>query len=295
MTPPRPGEGAGGENLPFPRARSNGAPGAAQPARGDLAAGLAIDMGSARTRVWSRDGGLLADMPSTVLTGETAGRPVRRGRVVDVPGCARMLHRLVGDRAARRRHRPVIVLSCPVLSEQDYRAAAVRALSALGPSTVLVIDSARAAALGARADLADRRPLLVVDVGAGLVEVTLLADGQVARARQARLGLEDIGPALPVGRIVRAVTDMVLDMLREDGTASTVDALDRGPLVTGGGALRPEIVYRIATLLDTPARPAPAPATAVVRGAAAALLSGPGHPALVACDARDGTPQGLRR
>ncbi|OSC51064.1 hypothetical protein B5181_39730, partial [Streptomyces sp. 4F] len=68
-----------------------------------------------------------------------------------------------------------------------------------------------------------------------------------------------------------AVADMTTSMLRQDRTSLTVDALGRGPLLAGGGALRPEITCDLTRRLHVPLRAVPAPHTAAVRGAAKLL------------------------
>ncbi|MFJ6014877.1 rod shape-determining protein [Streptomyces sp. NPDC092952] len=241
--------------------------------------GLALDLGSSRTRVWVPGHGVLpdpdvhgapgADGPSG--TGAGHGRPVRRGRIVDPDSCGRMLGRIADTALGADRTGTVIVLSHPVLTGPRHRAAARELLAALGPSTVIALDSARAAA--ASAGPRDGGPLLVVDIGAGLTEATLLVDDRVRDARQAETGLGDLDPAGPPTAVVHAVLEMVLDMWQQDRHGAVLGALRKGPLLTGGGAARPDITDRIAARLGTPVRLADDPATAVVRGAGMVLSS----------------------
>ncbi|MFH8584341.1 rod shape-determining protein [Streptomyces celluloflavus] len=240
--------------------------------------GIALDMGSARTRAWLPGRGMVCDVPTVTFPGAGA-YPVRRGSVVDVAGSARMLERLLGRCLPYVARRPLVVLTTPVLTGDDQRAGALRALEILRPHRVLTIDSVRAAALGAGADPAE--PLLVADIGAQLTEVALLADGTVRHARRADRGTLDLDGALTTDAFVRTVVGMVLELLRADAATRVraVDALARGLLLTGGGAIRPELGYALARLLRAPVRPVPAPHTAAVRGAATALLSAGRHPA----------------
>ncbi|NEC08367.1 rod shape-determining protein MreC, partial [Streptomyces sp. SID7909] len=63
--------------------------------------GLALDLGSSRTRAWVPGRGVVAD--TVHGTGEQGpGRPVRRGRIVDPEACGRMLAR-IADRALGER------------------------------------------------------------------------------------------------------------------------------------------------------------------------------------------------
>ncbi|MEU9321382.1 rod shape-determining protein [Streptomyces sp. NPDC048295] len=235
--------------------------------------GLALDLGSSRTRVWVPGHGVLADTEvcGEAGTGAGHGRPVRRGRIVDPASCGRILGRIADTALGADRTGTVIVLSHPVLAGARQRAEARELIAALGPTTVIALDSARAAA--AYAGPRDGGPLLVVDIGAELTEATLLVDGQVRDARQAETGLGDLAPAQPPTAVVRTVLDMIMEMWKQDRHGAVLGALRRGPLLTGGGAARPDITNRIAVRLGVPVRLADDPATAVVRGAGMVLDS----------------------
>ncbi|MET7647149.1 rod shape-determining protein [Streptomyces sp. NPDC005426] len=241
------------------------------PHRG-LTRGLALDLGSSRTRAWVPGQGVVADTGSDPAGAYGhGGRPVRRGRIVDTESCGRMLGRIADTALGGDRSDTVIVLSHPVLAGPGHRAAARDLLTALGPSSVIVLDSARAAA--ACAGPQDGGPLLVVDIGAELTEATLLVDGMVRDARLAETGTSDLEPGETPTAVVRAVADMVTGMWRQDRHGALLGALRRGPLLAGGGALRPDITQRIARCLGAPVRLTDDPATTVVRGAGLILSS----------------------
>lgn len=101
----------------------------------------------------------------------------------------------------------------------------------------------------------------------------MLVDGQVRDARQAETGLGDLDPAQPPTAVVRTVLDMIMEMWKQDRHGAVLGALRKGPLLTGGGAARPDITNRIAVRLGVPVRLADDPATAVVRGAGLVLSS----------------------
>ena len=237
--------------------------------------GVALDMGSARTRAWVAGRGMILDVPTVTFPGAGAVYPIQRGSIVDTEGTARMLDRLLGHRLPRFA-RPLVVVTAPVLDGFAYRTEARTAVEVLRPRSVLTVPSARAVALAAGADLS--HPLLVVDLGAHLTEVVLLVDGAVFDARRTALGTGDLDAATPATRIAEAVVDMVTSMLRQDRTSLTVDALGRGPLLAGGGALRPDITCHLTGRLHVPLRAVPAPHTAAVRGAARLLEAAHAHP-----------------
>lgn len=249
--------------------------------------GVALDMGSARTRAWVSGRGMILDVPTVTFPGAGAVYPIQRGSIVDTRGTARMLDRLLGHRLPRFA-RPLVVVTAPVLDGFAYRTEARTAVEVLRPRGVLTVPAARAVALAAGADLS--RPLLVMDIGAHLTEVVLLVDGAVFDARRTALGTGDIDDATPAARVAEAVVDMTTSMLRQDDTSLTVDALSRGPLLAGGGALRPDITCHLTAGLHAPLRAVPAPHTAAVRGAAKLLETAHSHPPTAIPDPPDEHP-----
>ncbi|MDX2600145.1 rod shape-determining protein [Streptomyces caniscabiei] len=248
--------------------------------------GLALDLGSARTRAWTSGRGGVVDVPSAPRRDAEATHPagpgtsVGPGTRVGPPGSAGTLRQLLGPDLPRST-RPLIIVTAPVLDGLAHRTRARAAVDVLRPLGVLTVSSARSIAVAADADLAG--PLLVVDIGAQFTEVVLLCEGAVADARRATLGIgigtgDPEGTAAP-GRIAEAVSSMLTAMLREDHTSLTVDALHRGVLLAGGGALHPEIPRHLTGPLPTPPKVVPSPHTAAVRGAATLLRSAHTHPA----------------
>lgn len=243
--------------------------------RGRRSPALAIDLGNSRVRAWSPGRGLVLDTRTVGFPGSggddrhRVSYPVRRGAIVDPEGAAGMFERLLGHRTPLLAG-PVIALTTPVLGGLAYREAARAALQVLRPRSVLTIPTAKAIALGAGTDAA--RPLLIVDVGAHLTEVFLVAEGGVTDAHRTAVGTDDLG-CVPTRELTGYVVTAVGEMLRQDRTAQTRTALRDGVLLAGGGALRPEIARDLCEQLGAPVRPAAAPHTVAVRGAARYLAS----------------------
>ncbi|WAP59175.1 rod shape-determining protein [Streptomyces sp. S465] len=269
----RPGSPAGHRHRPWPLCRH--------------CCGLALDLGSARTRAWIAGRGMVLDVPTITFPGAGAVYPVQRGAIVDVPGTARMLDRLLSHRLPRLT-RPLVVVTAPVLGGPAYRERARAAVEVLRPRAVLTVPTARAIALAAGADLS--LPLLVVDIGAHLTEVVLLVDGLVFDARRTALGTTDLADATDLAgttdladadataEISEAISIMITSMLRQDRTSLTAEALSRGALLAGGGALRPDLTHRLVGGTHAPLRTVPTPHTAAIRGAAKMLRAAHGHP-----------------
>ncbi|WP_086803195.1 hypothetical protein, partial [Streptomyces caniscabiei] len=201
--------------------------------------GLALDLGSARTRAWISGRGMVVDVPSAPRRDAGATHPagpgtrVGSGTRVGPLGSAGTLRQLLGPHLPRAT-RPLVIVTAPVLDGPAHRTRARAAVDVLRPRGVLTVSSARSIAVAADADLAG--PLLVVDIGAQFTEVVLLCEGAVADARRAALGIGDPDGTAEPGQIAEAVSSMLTAMLREDHTSLTVDALHRGVLLAGGGA-----------------------------------------------------------
>ncbi|MEV8623782.1 rod shape-determining protein [Streptomyces sp. NBC_01268] len=229
--------------------------------------GLALDIGSSRTRVWAPGAGVVADVPSG---------PVRRGRVTDATPHRHLLREVV-DSAFGGLDDAVVMLCHPVLAGPAEREETRRMVAGLGAARVVSVNSARAAA--AYAGPSGGGPLLVVDLGAELTEVTLLVDGMVQDARLAEVGLDDLAEAGgSADAVVRAAAEMVRELWWRDSTGAVRGALGRGVLVTGGGALRLDLTSRLALRLGVRLRLANDPATSTVRGAGLLLSSALRHP-----------------
>ncbi|MFE0452432.1 hypothetical protein ACFW2D_14250 [Streptomyces sp. NPDC058914] len=237
---------------------------------------IAIDLGSARTRAWTTGRHGILDVPTVTGLDDLAAHPVQRGTIVDPASAARMLSRLLAHRIPKNAQ-PVIAFTMPVLSGQSHYTTTVGVLQVLRPHTVLALDSVMAIALATGAD--PFRPLLVIDLGFHLTEVALLADGEIMTARREAMGTGDLEDSSPAD-LVTDITAVITSMMRDDPLPQFVDALDRGPLLAGGGALRPELVYQLSAQLHAPVQPVPSPHTAAVRGAAQALRSAQHHPSL---------------
>ncbi|MGW6978302.1 hypothetical protein ACWGE1_02445 [Streptomyces sp. NPDC054932] len=243
--------------------------------------GLALDLGSARTRAWITGRGVVLDVPTIALPEARVVHPTQRGAFGDVPERARTLDRLLGRLLGRHMPpgaRPLVVVATPVLHGPAYREQARAVVRGLLPRAVLTVPTARAIALAADADLS--QPLLVADIGAHLSEVVLLVDGAVVDARSTALGTGDPVGADASEELSGTVVAMVTSMLRQDRTALTATALKRGALLAGCGALRPDLAPRLMAGLRAPLTAVRAPDTAALRGAAGLLRSAHAHPAV---------------
>ncbi|MFC7535583.1 rod shape-determining protein [Actinoplanes sp. GCM10030250] len=239
-------------------------------------AAVAVDLGSACTHVWaSRQGSVSA------ATGESfgvIGGLVRRGHIIDETGCVALLRHLVRRFPETIADGGVVVACRPVQATTNEQNALRRVVTEVfAPSRLLLIDSVRAAAIGAGAAAGVR---LIVDVGAQLTEIALMDHGRVAAARRIDIGTRDVRLGAPLDLLADIVTRAVTDLhgeLDTDHPASA--ALTSGMLLVGDGALHPGLSTRLGCALRIPVHCAASPRTAAVNGAGFAAMSVLRHPA----------------
>jgi rod shape-determining protein MreB len=232
---------------------------------------VAVDLGSGQARIWAVGHGT-RNAPSIANGYRKKTALVRRGRIVDAAGCVCLLTELSRELPGSLPPGSVVVACRPVRSTPSDDDALRRVMRAVfAPSQVLLIDTVRAAALGCAAAPG---VLMVVDVGAQLTEVAVLAGSGVAAARRAELGVNDlIRPSTP-DVLVDTIVRLVGDLRGNPGSRALVStAVQGGLLLIGGGASLPGLAAALAGALGTAARSAARPRVAAVHGAGLAALS----------------------
>ncbi|PWK45130.1 rod shape-determining protein MreB [Actinoplanes xinjiangensis] len=227
-----------------------------------MASAIAVDLGSDIAGVWTAQQGVVSGRC------DGAGPLIRRGRVVDFDGCVAMLSQLVGTFAQPVPSGGVVVACRPVLASGDDQETTRRVLKAVfEPSRVLLIDSVRAAAIGAGETAG---MLLVADVGAELTEVAVLDYGRVVEARRSDIGTRDLTSDVTV--------DVIVDHIAAHVDSLDVDPPENGLLLVGDGALHPGLVEAVSARLGIRVHRAADPRTAALNGAGKAAMSLLRHP-----------------
>jgi rod shape-determining protein MreB len=164
---------------------------------------LAIDLGTANTRLASVEAPLLAEIPSTAEGSvQTAGslaltpralRPVAHGVVVDVASAARML---VPQIRAARRHspwKPLVLVCYPSDASAEERECIAAAVLTAGAGHVRLVPEPVAALLGS---LGNRsfvdRPRLVIDLGEGVIDIAVVQGRRILASAPLRSGLAEL-------------------------------------------------------------------------------------------------------
>jgi rod shape-determining protein MreB len=178
---------------------------------------LAIDLGTANTRLYAGGSGIVADEPTVPVNdprfvsrserasgmidaeaacGESSATPVRAGVVVDVEAAAALLTPLI--RRARRMHlaRPRALLCTPSDASENERAALVETARRAGASVLAVSPEPLAAALGAGLDPASPFASMIVDIGSGVTDIAVIRSGRIIHAAAVRTACGDIQSAV---------------------------------------------------------------------------------------------------
>nr|WP_206322901.1 rod shape-determining protein [Streptomyces sp. HNM0575] len=184
---------------------------------------VAVDVGSARTRVHIKDAGLVVDEPSVVAVNTFSGaliavgsaaermdgrtpahirvvRPVSNGTVIDIEMAQRMLRALVGTsvrRAWRRRgamQRAAVTI--PHNADPLARTAAVETLTGVGAKQVELVDTPTAAGVGCGLPVEQPEATMILVCGATTTQIAVLSLGAIVSATTVPMGGDTIHHAV---------------------------------------------------------------------------------------------------
>lgn len=173
-----------------------------------LAADLAVDLGTAFTRIVVRGRGLVLEAPTVVATqqgargrtvvavgdearrmlgrtptGMSVVRPVRGGVVADFEATEQLLGWALRQIGSRSLFRPRVLVCVPSGTTEVERRAVQECTRAAGAREVLLVPTAMAAAVGAGLQIDEPVGSLVVDIGAGRTDMGVVSlGGLVARS-----------------------------------------------------------------------------------------------------------------
>ncbi|KAB8193048.1 hypothetical protein FH608_022200 [Nonomuraea phyllanthi] len=236
---------------------------------------VALDLGTARTRSLSSGGFAIADRPSAVGSASAVGsgpdgtsaqvRPIRHGMVADPGACLRLVHLVLRD-AQLSGAWPLerVLTGVPVAATASDRRALSTAVSEAAGCEATLVEAPLAAAVGAGLDIADPRPYLLLDVGAGIVEAVAVRGGVVVDAAALQLSATTGTGLLPYA--MEGVVDMTAALLRRLPEHLRPAARENGLTVTGGGAQQEQLLQRLRAVLRIPVSATPEPQHATIRG-----------------------------
>lgn len=189
--------------------------------RGFLVPDLAVDVGTATTRLSARGCERPIERPSAASPAEIHGRrwfdrlPLRRsptrqpvvpalraGVVVDCEAAAGVLEALFRTVRHFGFARPRVLACAPTDVSQDERSALVRAVEIAGGRPIDVVPEPFAAAIGAGLDVSSSFAQMIVDIGEGVTDIAVIRSGKIIQSSAVRVACSDLHGA--VNRVVFA-------------------------------------------------------------------------------------------
>ncbi len=158
---------------------------------------LAIDLGTANTRIFAQGEGLIAETPSEIGPNPDAPLlPLRGGVVVDVDAAAHLLSSLIRRTRWFGQAEPEAIVCAPTDLRQNERSALIGAMCKAGISILSVAPEPLAAALGAGLNIGSSYAQMVIDIGAGVTDIAVIREGRIIHAKAIRLACRDMEAAI---------------------------------------------------------------------------------------------------
>jgi rod shape-determining protein MreB len=179
-----------------------------------LAPDLAIDLGTANTRLYARGHGLIADEPTLIkiqpgtgtieAVGARAARlakldrtayaisPLHAGVVADIEAASSLLKFFLSRAQRLGILRPRAMVCAPTDACEEERAALIEATRRAGASTVVVVPEPMAAAIGAGLDVSSPYAQMIVDIGDGVTDIAVIRSGALITTSAARTACSDL-------------------------------------------------------------------------------------------------------
>ncbi len=181
---------------------------------------LAIDLGTANTLVFTRNGGIVVREPSVVvinkltnrieavgkeakeMLGRTPGnivsvRPMKDGVIADFDITEKMLNYFIAKaHGGRRLVRPRIAIGVPSEITQVEKRAVKDSAEQAGASEVFLVDQAMMAAIGAGLPITEPSGNMIVDIGGGTTDVAVISLAGSVYSRSLRVAGNEMDEAI---------------------------------------------------------------------------------------------------
>src|SRR5215470_12645954 len=179
-----------------------------------LAPDLAIDLGTANTRLYARGHGLIADEPTLIklqpetgaveAVGARAARlskldrfayaisPLHAGVVADIEAASSLLKFFLGRAQRLGILRPRALACAPTDACEEEREALIEATRRAGASAVVVVAEPLAAAIGAGLDVSSPYAQMIVDIGDGVTDIAVIRSGALITTSAVRTACGDL-------------------------------------------------------------------------------------------------------
>jgi rod shape-determining protein MreB len=185
---------------------------------------IAIDLGTANTRLYASGHGLIADEPSRVKFSAESGTveaigngavqrpftdhekdlvsPLRQGVVANVEAASALLHPLFKRAHWLGLRRPRVLACAPTDAREEEREALIEATRRAGASAVALAPEPLAAAIGIGMDVASVYAQMIVDIGDGVTDIAVIRSGSLVATSAVRIACSDL-----ITSVCRAITE----------------------------------------------------------------------------------------
>src|SRR5262245_21285244 len=175
---------------------------------------LAIDLGTANTRLYVRGHGLIADEPTLIkiqpetgvveAVGARAARlskldrfaysisPLHAGAVADIEAASSLLKFFLSRAQKLGILKPRALACAPTDACEEERAALIEATRRAGASAVVVVPEPMAAAIGAGLDVSSPYAQMLVDIGDGVTDIAVIRTGTLVTSSAVRTACSDL-------------------------------------------------------------------------------------------------------
>ena len=179
---------------------------------------LAIDLGTANTRIFASGYGIIADEPSVVslaaetgliaAVGQEAARlavcgagfvpihPLNSGVVSDLEAATLLLRHMMERVEWHGLIRPRAIVCVPTDACEQERESLIEATRRAGAAAVVLVPEPLAAAIGAGLDVSSPYARMLVDIGDGVTDIAVIRSGELVRTAAVRTACSDLHSAV---------------------------------------------------------------------------------------------------
>lgn len=181
---------------------------------------IAVDLGTANTRVYASGFADFAEEPSLVrqvegevtrppvdeyissLNQQMVSMPLRGGVIVDIRNAVNLLTPLL-KRTRKGLRQPVSLACAPTDTSPRERELLTEAILHAGASHVALIPEVWAAAIGADMDVTQPWGQVLIDIGEGVTDMAVIREGHIVYASAVRTACSDLQKAVRVAIMAR--------------------------------------------------------------------------------------------
>jgi rod shape-determining protein MreB len=173
---------------------------------------IAVDLGTANTRIYTSLQGEVTEMPSSInhvtgtadnisdeylqfMNNRISTKPLRGGVIVDLRNAIELLKPLV-KKSRKFFLAPISLASAPTDTTEKERDLLRKALIMAGASHVSIIPEVWAAAIGAGIDITQPHAQLLIDIGDGVTDMALFCNGRIIHSSSIRIACSDLQRAV---------------------------------------------------------------------------------------------------